>query len=130
MKALVGALVAVAVLAGCAPPAPRCAGLAGKPMLTAELFFDRTGSGADWRASVADAVTPRFPAGFTLLDGHGPWRQPATGRIIAEPSTVLVVVAEPGEATLAALEAIRTDYRRRFHQDSVGLALTESCATF
>ena len=130
MKTLAGALVAVAVLAGCAAPAPRCAGLAGKPMLTAELFFGRTGSEADWRAFVADAVTPRFPAGFTLLDGHGQWRQPATGRIIAEPSTVLVVVAEPGEATLAALEAIRADYRRRFNQDSVGLALTESCAYF
>ena len=99
-------------------------------MLTADLYFGRAKvDEAAWRGFLAEVVTPRFPSGFTVLDGHGQWRQPG-GRIIAEPSTVLVVVAEPGTATLASLEAIRAEYRRRFAQVSVGLALTGSCASF
>jgi hypothetical protein len=132
-RAGLAAVLGVLLLAGCA--APPCAGLAGAPMLTAELYFGRMAGGARideaaWRGFLADVVTPRFPSGFTVLDGYGQWRQRATGRIASEPSTVVVVVAEPGPATLAALEAIRAEYRRRFAQESVGLALTESCASF
>ena len=100
-------------------------------MVTADLYFGRAAADEEaWRDFLAGAVTPRFPSGFTVFDGDGQWRQPATGRILSEPSTVIVVVAEPGAATLAALEAIRADYRQRFAQDSVGLVLTESCASF
>jgi hypothetical protein len=75
-------------------------------------------------------VTPRFPSGFTVLDGYGQWRQRSTGRIVAEPSTVVEIIAGPGAELLTALDAIRTDYRQRFAQESVGLALTETCAAF
>jgi hypothetical protein len=117
-------------LAACAAP-PSCVGLSGSPMLSAELFFGRAqGDEAAWRDFLARSVTPRFPAGFTEIDGSGQWRGRASGEIVAEPSTVLIVEAAPGAATLAALEAIRADYRHRFVQESVGLALTESCASF
>jgi hypothetical protein len=130
-----GVLLLLALLTGCAAPAPGCAGLAGAPMLTAELYFGRTAGGATvdaaaWRNFLAEAVTPRFPAGFTVLDGYGQWRGQASGQITSEPSTLVIVLAAPGSATLAALEAIRADYRRRFAQESVGLALTESCVSF
>ncbi len=88
------------------------------------------GDEAAWRDFLASTVTPRFPSGFTVLDGYGQWRQRATGHIVSEPSTVVVIVAERGTATFAALEAIRTEYRQHFAQDSVGLTLTESCASF
>jgi hypothetical protein len=65
-----------------------------------------------------------------VLDGYGQWRQRATGRILSEPSTVVVIVAERSTATNAALEAIRTAYRQSFAQESVGLTLTNSCASF
>ena len=121
----------LALLAGCAGPAPRCAGLAGAPMLAATLYFGRFAIGDDaWRGFLADSVSPRFPAGFTVLDGYGQWRGQASGQIVAEPSTVVIVLAEPGEASLAALAAIRADYQRRFAQESVGLALADSCASF
>jgi len=126
-RAVAAALLAL--LAGCAAPAPRCAGLPGAPMLSAELFF-ATVDPAAWRGFLAEVVTPRLPSGFTVLEGQGQWRGQANGQIMSEPSTVLLVVAEPGAATLAALEAIRAEYRRRFAQESVGLALTESCASF
>jgi len=125
----------LALLAGCAAPAPRCAGLPGAPMLTAELYFGRTAGNtsiddAAWRGFIADAITPRFPSGFTVLEGHGQWRSRETGRIGAEPSSVVVIVADPGTPTLAALAAIRAEYRQRFTQESVGLVLTDSCASF
>ncbi len=100
-------------------------------MLTADLYFGRTaGDGTAWRGFLAEAVTPRFPSGFTVLDGTGQWRQRATGRIVSEPSTVVEIIAAPNAETLAALDAIRAEYRQRFAQESVGLALTESCASF
>ena len=125
----------LALLAGCAAPASRCAGLAGTPMLAATLYFGRSAGSATideaaWRNFLAEAVTPRFPAGFTVLDGYGQWRGQASGRITSEPSTVVIVLAEPGAASLAALAAIRADYQRRFAQESVGLALADSCASF
>ena len=130
MRAL-PALALLALATGCTAPPPRCAGLPGTPMVTAELFFGRAlVDDAAWRTFVADVVTPRFPDGFTALDGHGQWRQRATGRILAEPSTVIVVVAAPGPATIDALEVIRAEYRHRFAQESVGRALSETCAEF
>ena len=65
-----------------------------------------------------------------MLDGYGQWRQRATGHIVVRASTLVVIVAARGAATLAALEAIRAEYRQRFAQESVGLALTDSCASF
>lgn len=100
-------------------------------MLTASLYFGRAGvDDLAWGGFLAQSVTPRFPAGLTVLNGYGQWRQPASGRISAEPSSVVVLVVEPGSATLAALDSVRAEYRQRFHQDSVGLSLTESCASF
>ena len=119
----------LALLAGCAMPAPRCAGLPGVPMFAAELFFAKVDAAA-WRGFLAEVVTPAFPSGFTVLEGQGQWRGRADGRIVSEPSMVIIVEAAPSAATLAALEAIRAEYRQRFAQESVGLALTESCASF
>ncbi len=117
------------LISGCA--APGCVGLPGAPMLRADLYFGRTpGDDAAWRGFLAETVTRRFPSGFTVLDGTGQWRQRATGRIVAEPSTILEVIAAPNAETLAALDAIRAEYRQRFAQESVGLALTKSCASF
>lgn len=124
-------LLLVVLLSGCASPSPRCAGLPGEPMLTADLYFGRTRDDeAAWRDFLAAVVAPRFSSGFTVLDGTGQWRQRATGRVVSERSTMLEIVAEQNAATLAALETIRTAYRERFSQESVGLVLTESCASF
>jgi hypothetical protein len=48
----------------------------------------------------------------------------------SEPSSVVVIVTEPDDATLATLEAIRGEYRRRFEQQQVGLTLTQTCGSF
>ena len=85
---------------------------------------------AAWQDFMAASVTPRFPAGLTVLDAHGQWRRRGTGRMISEPSTVIVIATDRSAETLARLEAIRDEYRGRFRQESVGLVMTANCASF
>jgi hypothetical protein len=126
--------LALAVLAGCA--APSCGPLPGQAGITARLYFGRTlkdgGAIGDaaWRDFLSAAITPRFPDGLTIVEASGQWRQRATSRIVAEPSTVVEIATDAGSATLAKLEAIRAEYRARFGQESVGLVTSRSCASF
>ncbi|WP_283949709.1 DUF3574 domain-containing protein [Limobrevibacterium gyesilva] len=125
-------------MAACAasPPAARCAGMRGDPAITVQLLFGRSLRGGGkvgdvaWRDFLAAAVTPRFPDGLTVLDGYGQWRQRATGRVISEPSTVVEIVTEASPDTFQRLDAIRTEYKAQFVQDSVGLVVSEACASF
>jgi hypothetical protein len=131
--------VLLAPLAACValPPVPPlgspsvCAGLHGDPGITARLYFGRTRTDtAAWQKFLAENVTPRFPAGFSVFDGHGQWQQRSTGRIIQEPSTVIEVAAPRDPDTIWKFEEIRADYRAKFNQESVGLVISESCVSF
>ncbi len=134
-------LLPLLLLSACAYPvasqAPPTAGCpAGAPSLTAQLFFGRSINGggtvtdAAWQDFLANSVTPRFPDGLTVLAATGQWRDRTTNRISHEPSIVVEIVTDDRPDTLAKLQAIRAAYRAAFHQDSVGLVLNESCASF
>jgi hypothetical protein len=116
-------------------PGP-CFGMKGDPAVTVQLFFGRSIKGggpvdaAAWNDFLATAVTPRFPDGLTVLDGRGQWRQRTGGRIVSEPSTVVLIVTEPSAENWAKLEAIRAEYRERFVQESVGLVANAACASW
>ncbi len=126
-------------LGGCAPPTCR-------PALMATLLFglSRPGGGVDaaaFDAFLDTAVTPRFPAGLTVVDAAGRYRA-ADGRLVREPSKIVLIVVESGPErglgpaakreteALAKLEAVRAEYRDRFQQESVGLVLTQPCVAF
>jgi hypothetical protein len=124
-------------LAGCAvPPASPCAGMPGDPSVTVQLLFGRSIKGggevdaAQWRAFLATSVTPRFPDGLTVLEGTGQWRQRATGRVVSENSTVVEIVTTAAPDTWTKLDAVRADYKARFAQESVGLVVNPSCASW
>ena len=53
---------------------------------------------SEWQDFLATSVTPRFPDGFTVLDGHGQWLERKTHRVIAEISTVVEIVTSPSKA--------------------------------
>lgn len=133
MRAL--GLGALLLLSGCAAfDAHHCAaGL--HPAEIAELFFGRnTGasegvSDAAWQSFVADEIAPRFPDGFTIGDASGQWRGD-DGAIAAERSKRVLIVLSGAPAQQASLDAIRAAYVARFHQDSVLLVETQSCAGF
>jgi hypothetical protein len=66
---------------------------------------------------VESEVAPRFPQGFTLLEGAGRWRG-ADGTLKREPSRLLIVVHPPGDAD-RLLREIAARYRTRFGQEAV-----------
>ena len=119
---------------GCLTSGVATCGLTAKPHVVAELIFgrnigDRLGVGeGEFRRFVDEEVTPRFPDGFTVLDGRGQWRE--GGRIVREPSKVLVVaLAEEGRGR-AELAAVAEAYKARFRQHSVVAILRPGCVSF
>ena len=100
-----------------------------------QLFFGRsTSSGVEvteeqWRAFLADTVTPRFPDGLTVLDAAGQWRDDS-GAVQRERSKVLWILAAPGEETLRLIDEISAEYERRFNQESVLRIHGSACASF
>ena len=100
----------------------------------AQLFFGRKEAGdgvvsdADFQAFVDQEVTPRFPAGLTVLDGGGQWRGPEN-QLIREASKIVLIVM-PGKGDRAKLDEVRQAYKTRFHQDSVLLVTQQTCVSF
>jgi hypothetical protein len=105
-------------------------------ILVAELFFGRNVKGrgpvsdAEWARFAADTITPNFPDGFTVLDGYGQWRNPATGVIARDPTKILLVAAKRGPDLADRLNAVMDAYKSRFRQQSVGIITRDSCAAF
>ncbi|KUH36040.1 DUF3574 domain-containing protein [Streptomyces changanensis] len=65
-------------------------------------------------------VTPLFPAGLTVQEGRGQWRD-GSGRIQRERSYELVLLYPAADAAAAhpRVERVRDSYRRAFGQESV-----------
>jgi hypothetical protein len=121
-------------LAGCAGLAQTCAP-GQQAMLSAELLFGRkigervgVGEGA-FRRFVDEEVTPRFPDGLTIIDASGQYRDRERRRLIREPSKLILIVAVDEADSRGKLAMIAEAYKRRFHQQSVGLILKPACAS-
>jgi hypothetical protein len=105
-------------------------------MLVAELFFSRGIAGraplrdAEWTEFAAHNITPNFPDGFTVFDGDGQWRNPLTGRIVSNPTKILLVAAPRTPDLAQRLSAVIDAYKARYHHQSVGVITRDSCATF
>jgi hypothetical protein len=114
--------------------APSCRGSA-RAMARLEMLFGTSRphgppvSDDEWSAFLDNEVTPRFPAGLTVLRGPGQWRDGA-GRLAKEQSHMLVIWHEPTFRTDADIEAIRSAYKTRFDQESVLRIDSVSCVSF
>lgn len=84
---------------------------------------------AEWASFLDSEVTPRFPAGLTVLHGPGQWRG-NDGHLAKEQSKILVIWHEPTDRTDADIEAIRSAYKQRFDQESVMRVDGVSCVSF
>lgn len=126
------------ILAGCAPlsSGDGCSLPGGRPMLLATLFLGTEVPGRgpvsaqEWEEFAATVVTPRFPEGFTVLDGQGQWRDPASGRILREKTKILIIGAADTPATPQRLDEISAEWRGRFGQHSVGRVTRPACGGF
>ena len=83
----------------------------------------------EWQRFLDTSVTPRFPVGLTWLDARGQWRG-NDGRVIGEPSRVLILLHPDEREARAAIETIRTEYQRAFAQEAVMLERWTSCVAF
>jgi hypothetical protein len=113
-------------------------GVGAEAWIRSELYFGTTmpdGSeitAEDWQAFLDEEITPRFPAGLTILEGYGQFLN-SQGVIAAEESIVLIIFrpADTSEADSAALEEIRDAYETQFDQESVLRADSEPvCISF
>src|SRR3989338_781385 len=126
-------LLGLLALGGCAHLPPSCPTPSQAAVLV-QLFFgldmrqQGSVSNADFDRFLDEAVAPRFPHGFTVLDAEGRWR-PATGASVRERSKVLIL-AVSDNAQLAGIDAIRSDYRAAFRQESVMKLTQPTCVTF
>ncbi|MBP0464799.1 DUF3574 domain-containing protein [Roseomonas sp. PWR1] len=130
------ALLLPALAAACAAPPPACP--PGTEAATvSEAYFGRNVrdrapvSEAEWRAFLADTVTPAFPDGLTALDGRGQWRS-REGRILQEDSKVLVLILPGQDAATARarLRPVEEEWKRRFRQQSVLTVHRSACVAF
>ena len=144
------ALLAVAAAAACAPSAarpdpaaapapvadagPRCA--AGDTAMVRDvIYFGRnrpdggTVSDAEWDAYLDSVVTPRFPAGFTVVEAEGHWRG-ESGVVERERTEVLTLLHPGDQASREAVDALTGEYVRRFHQEAVLRERLAACAHF
>ena len=100
-----------------------------------QLFMGRSGPEGEivddeaWDNFLADAVTPRFPDGLTVLDGRGQWSGP-DGLIKKERSKLLVILTQSGNEKKRRIDEISDEYKRRFSQESVLQVVDETCVSF
>ncbi|MFH8987473.1 DUF3574 domain-containing protein [Streptomyces sp. NPDC017940] len=100
----------------------------GKPFVETRLFFgtERPDGGPDvtdkqFMRFIDKEVTPGFPDGLTIQQGRGQWKD-SNGRIERERSYELTLLYPTAEAKKRGIliEEIRSDYEKKFGQDSVG----------
>jgi hypothetical protein len=120
--------------AGSGAPGVSCRG-AARAMARLEMLFGTSRpQGApvtdeEWASFLDSEVTPRFPAGLTVLRGPGQWLG-SDGHLAREQSNILIIWHEPTIRTEGDIEAIRSAYIKRFDQESVLRVESVSCVSF
>ena len=108
----------------------------GEAQVETQLFFgmSKPNGGAvserEWQGFVAQEVAPRFPEGFSVIEGAGYWRDQATQKTISEKSKVVVRMHAASDAADAAIGAIASAYKAKFQQDAVLRVDRPVCAAF
>ena len=117
-------------------PARRCVPDTLQPMHVTEFFFGRDIAGRtplsdlEWSRFVASTIATEFPDGFSVLDGEGEWRDPATRIMVHELAKILVVASVEPDDYAARVARISEVYRREFAQASVGVLAFDACGAF
>jgi hypothetical protein len=108
-----------------------------EPWVRGELYFGTTTdegtaySEEEWNAFLDAEITPRFPAGLTVLTGLGQWQNET--EVIQERSEVLIILypLETAQESSVLLEEIRDVYETQFNQESVlRVDIAPACTSF
>ena len=104
-------------------------------MVREVLYFGRnrpgggTVSDEEWRAFLDQVLTPRFPAGLTVMSAVGQW-QGKSGGTEQEQSEVVTIFHAETEAARRAVSEVTAEYKRRFQQEAVLREQMPTCARF
>ena len=95
----------------------------GPSWVKTELYFGLSKPGGrvteqEWEAFVREFVTPRLSEGLTVVDGYGQWLPPQQP-LVKEDSKIVVFVHKADGQHEKAIEEVRSEYKRRFGQQSV-----------
>jgi len=107
-----------------------------QPMQRIELMFGRNIDGrvgvgeGTWSRFLAREITPRFPDGLSVLDASGQWLDKEHGRLVREPSKLVVIVTADEVSANNKIASIVSAYKRQFRQRSVGVISQPVCAAF
>jgi Protein of unknown function (DUF3574) len=138
-RALVSSVVAS--LASCAghvsgDPVPVASCESGDTALVRDvLYFGRNRpdggqvSDADWQAFLDEVVTPRFPAGLTVVEATGQWKG-QSGQVERERAEVLTVLHAGDAPARRAVADVAAEYKRRFQQEAVLRERMTACTHF
>jgi hypothetical protein len=117
----IGALV-LAMASGALPGA----GAGCSERVQERVFFGLDGpegaiSDAEWDSFVGSVVTPRFPAGLTVLEATGQWRG-RDMRVNRESSRVVEIIHDRSRDASRRVTEIAAEYKKRYRQESVLIA--------
>lgn len=117
-------------------PTPVAACAVGDTALIRDVVYfgrNRPGGGsvsdAEWQGFLNEVVTPRFPAGLTVVQASGQWRG-QSGVVEQERSEIVTLLHAGDEAARRSIAEIAAEYKRRFQQEAVLRERTPTCARF
>ena len=84
---------------------------------------------AEWQDFLDQVVTPRFPAGLTVVAATGQWRG-QNGSLEHERAEILTLFHAGDEPARRAVAEIIAEYKQRFQQEAVLRERTSTCASF
>ena len=126
--------VVTLMLTACAPAAEETCPEGFDRYVEFQLFFglhDSAGdrvTEAEWEEFLEDTVTPRFPAGMTIIDVKGQWQEPG-GNIQKEDTKLLMGLLDSADGEgLRLINEISDEFVVRFDQDPVFRIVNEICA--
>ena len=132
----IGLFLLMAFVAQPALAAERCPLPGQKEMLLVKMYFGQDMPGGHtvqpraWMRFLSAAITPRFPDGFTVYDANGQWMDAKMSKPSQERTKVVEIAASDSLAVRTAITDIARRYRETFHQQSVGIVTSTSCAAF
>jgi Protein of unknown function (DUF3574) len=83
----------------------------------------------EWQRFLDEVVTPRFPAGLTVLSASGQWRG-EKGTVERERAEVLTLLHSGDEAARLAVGELAAEYKLRFAQEAVLRERMTACTRF
>lgn len=108
----------------CAANFTSCSVYEGHRLTRTELYFGLSKPDGtfiaekDWQAFADSVITPTFSEGSTIVNGSGQWLG-NNGRLISEPSKVLIVFSKMSKKQSRKIEQVRQQYKTLFKQEAV-----------